>query len=339
MALRTGSNANKERERMAINVAKLYYQMDYSQLKIAQELGISRPSVSRLLQHAKDNGYVRIQIFDPIEDMTVMEERVQERFNIPVVKIVSATVNDEQEIKKYISKKAAEYLDSIVSDGDVIGVGWGTTMYQVSNSLTPKPLRNSQVVQLEGGVTYSRWRNYARDVLENFANNFSTNSMYLPLPVVFDTKELKRMVDNDRHIKHILDVGKQANIAMFSVGTVRAEALFFRLGYTSEEDNFKRQKEAVGDIYSRFIDTYGNICHPELDQRTVGIDLEELKKKEYSILVAGGEAKLPAIKAALRGGYANVLITDQFTARAILMRRTLESYREEKAYEKIKNNL
>ena len=112
MALRTGSNANKERERMAINVAKLYYQMDYSQLKIAQELGISRPSVSRLLQHAKDNGYVRIQIFDPIEDMTVMEERVQERFNIPVVKIVSATVNDEQEIKKYISKKAAEYLDS-----------------------------------------------------------------------------------------------------------------------------------------------------------------------------------------------------------------------------------
>lgn len=315
---------NRDRERMAINVAKLYYQMDYSQLKIAQDLGISRPSVSRLLQHAKDNGYVRIQIFDPIEDMSMMEEKMQERFKIPIVKIVSATINEEQEIKKYISQKAAEFLNTIVSDGDIIGVGWGTTMYHVSCSLTPKPLRNSQIVQLEGGVTNSRWRNYARDILDNFANNYSADSLYLPLPVVFDSIELKEMVDKDRHISRVLEAGKQANIAVYSVGTVRTEALFFRLGYTDEVENARLQSAAVGDIYSRFIDSKGRVCHQDLDDRTVGIKLSELKRKEYSILVAGGEAKVPAIRAAIKGGYANVLITDQFTARQLLMERPSE---------------
>jgi len=35
-------------------------------------------------------------------------------------------------------------------------------------------------------------------------------------------------------------------------------------------------------------------------------------------LVAGGERKIEGIKAALVGKYANVLITDQYTGRALL---------------------
>ena len=58
------NNKNK----IAISAAKLYYQSGYSQTEIAKELNLSRPSVSRILQYAKDMGFVRIEIFDPIED-------------------------------------------------------------------------------------------------------------------------------------------------------------------------------------------------------------------------------------------------------------------------------
>lgn len=47
-------NMDHDRDRLAINAAKLYYRSEYSQQRIAEELGISRPSVSRLLQYAKD---------------------------------------------------------------------------------------------------------------------------------------------------------------------------------------------------------------------------------------------------------------------------------------------
>ena len=308
----------RDKDKLAINVAKLYYRSDYSQQKIAQELGVSRPSISRLLQYAKDKGYVNIQIVDPVEDMSHMEQRLKDKLHLKDVKIASSTINDEEEIKKYIGITAARYLDSIIKDGDIIGVGWGTTLYNMSQALVPKAIKGSQVVQLEGGVSHSEWNNYAREILESFAANFDTVAQYMPLPVIFATKETKELVDKDRYIKRVLELGRHANIAIFSVGTVRPNALFFRLGYTGIEEQEKIQKSSVGDICSRFFDVEGRICNRDLDDRTVGITLSELRDKEFSIMISGGEAKINAIRAALKGRYANVLITDQFTGKALL---------------------
>ncbi len=313
-----GNDMYRDKDKLAINVAKLYYRSDYSQQKIAQELGVSRPSISRLLQYAKDKGYVNIQIVDPVEDMSHMEQRLKDKLHLKDVTIASSTINDEEEIKKYIGITAARYLDSIIKDGDIIGVGWGTTLYNMSQALVPKAIKGSQVVQLEGGVSHSEWNNYAREILESFAANFDTVAQYMPLPVIFDTKETKELVDKDRYIKRVLELGRHANIAIFSVGTVRPNALFFRLGYTGIEEQEKIQKSSVGDICSRFFDVEGRICNRDLDDRTVGITLNELRDKEFSIMISGGEAKINAIRAALKGRYANVLITDQFTGKALL---------------------
>ena len=108
----------RDKDKLAINVAKLYYRSDYSQQKIAQELGVSRPSISRLLQYAKDKGYVNIQIVDPVEDMSHMEQRLKDKLHLKDVKIASSTINDEEEIKKYIGITAARYLDSIIKAVD-----------------------------------------------------------------------------------------------------------------------------------------------------------------------------------------------------------------------------
>lgn len=308
----------RDKDKLAINVAKLYYRSDFSQQKIAQELGVSRPSISRLLQYAKDKGYVNIQIVDPVEDMSIMEQRLKDKLHLKDVKIASSTINDEEEIKKYISIAAAQYLDGIIKDGDIIGVGWGTTLYNMSQALISRSIKGSQVVQLEGGLSNSEWNNYSREILENFANNFNTVAQYLPLPVIFDNKATKEQVDKDRYIKRILELGRHANIALFSVGTVRPNALFFRLGYTDIQEQEKIQRNSVGDICSRFFDVEGRVCNRDLDERTVGITLSELRDKEYSIMISGGEGKINAIKSALKGRYANVLITDQFTGKALL---------------------
>jgi deoxyribonucleoside regulator len=74
----------------------------------------------------------------------------------------------------------------------------------------------------------------------------------------------------------------------------------------------------AGDICSRFFDAEGRLISEEINNRTVGIDLAELRNKEKSILVAGGKRKIEAIHAALKGHYANILVTDQYTAQALL---------------------
>lgn len=306
------------KDRLSINVAKLYYKSDYSQQQIANELKLSRPTVSRLLQYAKDKGFVQINIADPVENNISLETDLMDRYNLDSVQIAYAPLNTIEEIKKSIGIKAADYLYDITKDGDIIGVSWGTTLYSVALNLKHKALKGVQIVQLKGGITHSTNNTYAYEVVELFSEAFSTVGRYLPLPVMFDTVEIKSLIEKDTHIKKILDLGRQANIAVFTVGTVKDDALLFRLGYINENDKKILQKKAIGDICSRFIDADGNICNKQLDERTVGITLEELKQKEKRILVAGSQRKIAAIKATLSGKLANILITDQYTAQELL---------------------
>lgn len=58
-----------EKSKLSIEVAELYYQLNYSQQQISEHLKISRPTVSRLLQYAREKGYVQIKIADPFVDL------------------------------------------------------------------------------------------------------------------------------------------------------------------------------------------------------------------------------------------------------------------------------
>lgn len=307
-----------EKQRLCIEAARLYYLNDYSQQDIAVRLGVSRPTVSRLLQAAKEQGYVRISIVDPMEDMDALGEQVKKKYGLDTVLVSYSPLNEYQEIKKHISKKAADYLHETVQDADIIGVTWGTTMHAVALHLQQKQVKGVEVVQLKGGVSHSHVNTYAVETVNLFAEAFHTIARYLPLPVIFDSQAVKKMVEQDRHIQRIIELGKQANIAVFTVGTVKEDALLFRLGYFNQEEQKLLQKIGKGDICSRFFDDEGNICSKEINSRTVGIDLPDLRKKEKAILVAGGQRKVEAIRASLRGKYANILVTDQFTAQALL---------------------
>lgn len=309
---------DKEKQRLSIDAARLYYQSDYSQQQIATRLGVSRPTVSRLLQYAKEQGYVRIHIADPLEDIGELAKRLKERYRLEQVRVAYSPLNEYEEIKKNIGRKAAAFLHEIVKDGDIIGVTWGTTMYSLACQLKGKRVQGVEVVQLKGGVSHSQSNTYAAETVHLFAKAYHTIARYLPLPVIFDNPELKRMVENDQHIRRIIELGRQANIAVFTVGTVKDDALLFRLGYLGPEEKAVLQQTGVGDICSRFFDAEGRICNEAINSRTVGIELADLRHKESSILVAGGERKIAAIQAALAGGYANILITDQFTAKALL---------------------
>ncbi|MBJ3848335.1 RNA polymerase subunit sigma-70, partial [Salmonella enterica subsp. enterica serovar Corvallis] len=185
---------------------------------------------------------------------------------------------DYTTITHYLSRFGAEYMHGAVKDGDIVGVSWGTTMYQIAQNMQPKQVKGAEVVQLKGGISHSSVNTYSSETIQLFAEAFQTMPRYLPLPVVFDNPEDKQMVEQDRHIKRFIEMGKQANIALFTVGTVRDEALLFRLGYFHEEEKALLKERGVGDICSRFFDAEGNICSDAIDSRTIGIELADLRE-------------------------------------------------------------
>ncbi|MGV3467053.1 MAG: sugar-binding transcriptional regulator [Heyndrickxia sp.] len=307
-----------EKLKKVIEAARLYYLLDYNQNQIADKLGISRPTVSRLLQIAKKEGIVQIKITDPTQDTEQLSKELEKKFNLKKAIVASVPQFEDSIVKNYIGEKAAMYLHDIVKDGDIIGVTWGTTLYHTAIALKQKFVKDVKVVQLKGGVSHSETNTYSSEILYLFGKAFNTNPIHLPLPAIVDHVVVKQAMEADRHIKKVLDMGKEANIAVFTIGPTKSESLLFQLGYFSDEDMDMICSKAVGDICSRFFDQEGNILNENLNSRTLGIELNHLKQKEYSILVAGGPQKIDGIYGALKAGYANVIIVDQFTAKFLL---------------------
>lgn len=303
--------------KQSLQVAEMYYQNNYSQLEIAKRVGVSRPTVSRLLQYAKDNGLVRIQIVNPLVDSQVLATQLSDKYGIDF-HVVPHNYGGLSSFQESVGKYAADFLTTIVQPGDIIGLGWGRTVHSVTKQIEEQNASGVQVVQLKGSVSYATEKTWAYESANELAKAYRTRPEYLPLPVIFDNKVTKEMVESDRHIKHILDLGRKANVALFTVGTVRSEALIFQLGYFNEQEKEQLQQVAIGDVFSRFIDRNGQIVNQQIDERTIGIQLDDLKVKEHAILVATGNRKVAGVHAVLKAGYANSVVIDQSLAQLLI---------------------
>ncbi|MFD1672335.1 sugar-binding transcriptional regulator [Agrilactobacillus yilanensis] len=302
----------------AVAVSRAYYLDGWSQTEISKKLNLSRPTISRLLQFAKDNGIVEIKINDPFQNIDSLKDQLIQKYGLKKVIIASQTNNDENTILENLGQEAANYLEEIVQNGDSIGITWGLTMEAVAKHLHESDKKNIEVIQLKGSVSNSRESNFSNDITQKFNFAFHTQAQLLPLPVIFDNAQLRDMVMKDRFINDVIEQGYQTNIVLFTVGTTRPDAMLFRLGYLSEKQIDYLKKNSVGDVLSQFITKDGEIADPELNARTISMPLDKLRHKEYSILIAGGEQKLQSVHAALLGNYANVLVVDQNIAQRLL---------------------
>jgi deoxyribonucleoside regulator len=174
------------------------------------------------------------------------------------------------------------------------------------------------VVQLNGGLARGQTITNASELVRRFSSVFGADSYGLNVPAIVDSTEICRAIYSDSNIRQALDLAHSANICMFSIGALSHMSVLVEAGYIAAEDvTTLKGKGAVGDICSRYIDVHGRVPDEELNARTIGIELDELRRKQTTIAIAGGMEKLNAIRGALAGGYCNVLITDETVARAL----------------------
>jgi deoxyribonucleoside regulator len=305
---------------LLVSISRLYYENNYSQQMIAEKTGLSRPYVSKLIAEARECGIVEIKINDPNEAETQMELEIKEKFNLQKVIIIPSPNDSGEKLLERLSIAASRYLNTIVKDNDIIGVSWGATLYTCSKIFKPvDEFKNITIVQLCGALSMLEKNIYASEIPVNFAAAFKGMPYMLPLPAVVDNLQVKNAIVSDKNISNILEIGKKSNIVVFSVGPFGHNSTLPRAGYlTSEEVTEMVNKGAVGDFFSRIINIKGEICDKELNDRTIGIDLDEVVKKDYRILIAGGTNKAKCIYGTISGGYPNILITDENTAMEIL---------------------
>jgi deoxyribonucleoside regulator len=164
-----------------------------------------------------------------------------------------------------------------------------------------------------------RYSTGAEYMVDLFAEAFGAHMVTFSAPMLVDRPEILESLLSDSRIAAALKIAQKTNIAIFGVGDVSKSSSPFKVGYYNQKLLESAQRDgAVGEICGRFYDASGQPCSPKLDQRTLAIELENLKQKAMSIAVSSSTHKVEAILGMLRGQYCNVLITDEETAKALL---------------------
>ena len=304
-----------------IRVAKKYYELHMGQLEIAQEEGVSKSTISRMLQKAVDLGYVKVTIDAPIESVKEMEDKLKNIFHLKEIFVSPNLVDDEEINLRDTCRALANNLDHYIEDHTVVAVSWGKTLNCLAKQIQPLKAKDIKVVQLNGGVAKSASSTGASQIVDALTMAGHGIGYMFPVPAIVDSKLTSDILQEETQVKNVLTLAKKAEVSIFSIGALSKDSILYEVGYLKDEDFLAlEEKEAVGDIASRFLDINGAIALNELNDRVVGFRLEELKEKEWAIAIAVGINKINALIGALRGGFMNVLYTDEKTARELLNR-------------------
>jgi DNA-binding transcriptional regulator LsrR (DeoR family) len=176
------------------------------------------------------------------------------------------------------------------------------------------------VIQLLGGVGNKTNDTDANMMALSLAKSLGGDSYLLQAPFMVQSKVLRDLLMEEPHIKNHFERIKSADFAIVGLGSTKPElSAQFRSGHINIEDSEKIIGEgAVGDICGSYIDINGLRCHTSLNDKMIGVSLEDLKRIPTVIGVAAGRQKSDVIVGALRGRYIDVLITDENAAVSVL---------------------
>lgn len=293
-------------ENLMVKISWYYYMEEMTQQAIADRLGISRMRVIKLLEKARQTGVIQFHISSSFDKRHSLETALMEKYHLKDCYAVP-TNPDSSGVNDTIAKAASIYIGNHITDNCYINFGYGDTSSRTIAYLARNLETSASFVSLTGGVSY---------YLPSSGSNIFNAKLYLiPSPLIMSSPEMAAAIRQESSIKEVSDMIKLASMTIVGIGAMDDDATIVKSSILSHNDFLLlNMKGAVGDIICHFIDKDGNLVDTEVDSRLVSVPLSTLNRLENVIGVAAGTHKVSAIAAALKGGYLDILITDERTA-------------------------
>lgn len=294
---------------LVVKAAWYYYISNLTQQQIADLLGISRMKVIRLIDEAKEQHIVEFKFPTVSVKKIDLEEALIKRYQLQDALVIPTATSASQ--TRAVASAAAMYLSDRIHGDAFINVGYGKTISKVLNELAAIAPNTVSFISLTGGVTPY--------LPANTTTRFNANLYIIPAPILMSNAQLAQALIQEPDIQNILKMNKQASYTVISIGGMNDEATALKEQLV-DSPTFLNAKMAgaVGDILLHFIDKNGQVVLPQIKDRIIGIAIEQLQQFNNVIGVVTGQSKVAATKAALKGGYLDVLITDEATAKEVL---------------------
>jgi DNA-binding transcriptional regulator LsrR (DeoR family) len=295
-----------------VTAAIMYYEAERSQEHIARHLGVSRPTVSRLLARARQLGIVRIQIIPPTVDPALAND-LEEKLKLRGVHI-AAGLADPADPAPVLAGRLDEALAGIgLQAGDVIVVAWGRALHSLAHcELTPQP--GIVVAPALGGSDEDRPWFQPNEIARQWAATLQGAPRYLHAPA-FVSAGLKRSLADEDGIGSTLGLWDEATAALVGIGAwPKNDPSLVAAGFSASDPAIQH---ATGDVVGRFFAEDGTLIHYADEPQLLAISADQLRRVPHVIGIAVGIDKAKAVVGAARAGLISTLVTDTVTARAI----------------------
>ena len=303
--------------RNRMRIAWMYYVEGLTQNEIAEKLGIGRVTVVRNINEAIRQREVKVWLEGEIADCTALEHELKQALKLDDVVVVPAP-SSPVALSKSIGVAAGMYMSEQLHDDMVIGVGWGSTLYESLQTLSPRNFSGLEVVSLLGGVVEARRYNPAEFAWQ-FANTVGADSYLLTAPAIVDSVETKKALIERCGLSTVIAHAEKMDVALLSLGGMTAQSTSFRFGFVNENDRASLvAKGAVGDLLFNYFDVSGQLVDHPINQRVMSIPIDSIRRAPRRIIASGGPEKIDGLLGAIKLVDCNVLITDESTARGLL---------------------
>ncbi|MDN6243201.1 MAG: MarR family transcriptional regulator [Tetragenococcus koreensis] len=298
------------RDKMIVKAALLFYKENVNQTEIAQQLGVSRPTVATLLKEAVERGIVKISIQDSEIMNFEQQEILAKKYGLKTVLISSAS-DSEDEAKQEVGNLCATFVENNLKRIKSLGIGWGSTLNKFAEAASFHHFEDLSIVPLIGGVDVSNVKNQSNHLAFILSQKYNCNVDYFYAPAIAESLEMKETFDKSQFINNIIRKGKNVDMAIAAVGNPIESSSYRKLGYFSEEDSREmKEKNVIGYILATFFNQEGQPVATNISQKMIGINLEDLMNIKEVVVVASGKEKAPSIQYLLKQPVIDHLIID-----------------------------
>jgi lsr operon transcriptional repressor len=300
-------------------VAWLYYMENLTQAEIGERLGLTRARVNRMLAEARENGFVRITLNSNFASCVALEHKLKQRCGLDDAVIIPTPENPDQ-LLGLLGMAAGDYLSRFLEENRLssIGIGWGATLRETIRHVRPARYPDLGVTSMMGGLTQGLELN-TFEIAGELARRLQAHCRYLAAPIYAASARSRDTILAQEVFRDVMDRLAKIELALLSLGDLSPRSLLIRHGLPGDVPvDELRAKGAVGDVLGQFLDSRGKPINHGINRRALALPLDKLAAVRTVMLIAGGGNKTRIIAAALKGGFSNVLITDEKTAASAL---------------------
>lgn len=313
---RSGGAALADDASLRLRAAWLYHGFGRTQSEVAEQLGIGRSTVIRLLEEARQRGEVKITIEDRVPDLAELAIRLEQAFGLDEAIVVPAPADGST--ARAVGLALGRLLTEAIADTMTIGVGWGRTLSAALESFSPPKRQGVKVMSLMGGAVETQFAN-PFEFAWRLAAALQAECFLFPAPLVVDSADTRTRLMADRGIARLGQIAASLDLAVVSAGAMAdSSGSLARQLITAEEAAELLARGCVADVMCNFIDAQGlPIDHP-INSRVMSVGLETLRSARHKVLAGGGRARAPAILAVIRSIACNTLVVDEQAAKEML---------------------